>query len=141
MAAITRSSAKFISEDIRVALETVAKKHGLILAFKGCRFNDVVVKPKVEFQVPASNPDVVEGRGRDYSAGMVLSAKDAAAWNVNAPLHGLPKEWLGKNTKNNYVITGWNTRCHKYPVTLVSSLTGRKLKATPRWVKINMETK
>jgi len=73
-------------------------------------------------------------------AGKDINGKTSleAAWDNNAELHGMKKEWLGMEYNGNKIV-GFNTSMRKYPVFLEApDGSGRKttVASTINWMKL-----
>jgi hypothetical protein len=107
MARITkfdRPTLRLLGDDIKQALDAVAKRHGLLLTMKGGRYDDFSYTPRMAFAVSG------EG-GADKSA--------ENDWNQWRALYGMAEVPFGAsftNTHGTYSICGIKPRGQKYTV-------------------------
>ena len=82
--------ARKLSDDIKLALDSVAKKHGLTVSLNGGSFDDTQFKPKIIFRTPidklekknASDEDIHNGFARPGTEILTSSGKKATIVSV-----------------------------------------------------------
>ncbi len=97
---ITRTNIKTLGDEIEVALQSIAAKHGVRIEVKGGNFGSKNALLRVEIATIGQN-------------GVALT-KEAKAFLDYAELNGLQKTDLGRTFKNHdgfeYLIIGYNPR-------------------------------
>lgn len=111
-----RPTLRVLGDDIKAALEAVARTHGIKLTMKGGRFDDNLYTPKMEFSI------VGEG-GTNKAA--------ESEWNQYRGIFGMPKVPFGAkftNSHGTYTICGVKLRSNKYPILGSHVYTGKVYK-------------
>lgn len=118
METFNKKLAEAVAADVMIALEAVAKKHGLDLVSLGGKFTDATFKPAVEFSIAS----VAMDRARN-----------------DAKLVGADSSWIGRSFKDvssNIMLTvvGINTARPKNCMELAGS-DGKKYKSGVDFVR------
>ena len=126
---LTKITVGAIGQDISQALESVAKKYGIQLSYKGCRYSPTAATFKIE--------------GAVFGDAGVAETRERQDWKRFSKTYGLEPEWLGEtfvSDTGKYEITGLSTRKHKYPVLATNIRNGKRYKFPATMVRILMKS-
>ncbi len=100
-----RDLIKAVQEDLRVGLQAIGDKHGVVLTLGNARYSDTNATMKLELS-------------KKDASGMAIT-REAAAFLRDAAIYGLEPSDLGRTFTSNgrtFKITGSNPRSQKYPI-------------------------
>ena len=123
---INKTLLKSLRNDIDGVLETIGKKHNVVLKSGNCRYTESNATLKIEIQ--------------DIQNGVAVS-KERAEYELLADMYGLKKEWLDKTFRHmgdTYKVVGLKTRKRKFPV-IVENDKGKRYGFDVETIKVNFE--
>lgn len=124
METFSRQDAIKMKEEIEQALSKVAKKYGANVKLGNIRYGDTLTS-KVTFSKVSSNKH-----------GEFVMTKEAKTFLLRAKGLGLREDVLNEKIRHQgstYVVTGFNTRAKKYPITYTKD--GRRMKSSVEYMK------
>lgn len=117
MKEINKEACRTLRERINAALASLAAELDINITAAGARFTPTNATFKLEIAVKGENGKVV--------------SKFAETYNQLCLVYGLPKDGLGKTINFNgqqFVVTGLNPQCSRYPIMADCKQNGRGYK-------------
>ncbi len=127
MTKMTRASCRIFKDEMLKALQSIADKHGVTVAYDGGSYSNTHVTSKIKWEV------VTETVGTDGTSKAV-----PADFAANAPAYGLLPEHYGAiftSGRTEYRITGIKPSRYKYPISAERVKDGKGFKFPIEMVK------